>query len=118
MGHGGPIAWPALSSDLNPLDYYLWGHMKSLIYDTPVSIEENLLARVMAVTDVGGSRIGDRMYQSTIWRYRICVNFGGSHIEPFLKERATCVVIFCVQRENIKFPDMSFYVKRIGLGPY
>jgi hypothetical protein len=26
IGRGGPTAWPPLSPDLNPLDFYLWGH--------------------------------------------------------------------------------------------
>ncbi|KAJ4432524.1 hypothetical protein ANN_21146 [Periplaneta americana] len=26
IGRGGPIAWPPRSLDLNPLDFYLWGH--------------------------------------------------------------------------------------------
>jgi hypothetical protein len=30
-GRGGPIAWPPRSSDLNPLDFYLWSHLKSLL---------------------------------------------------------------------------------------
>ena len=37
IGRGGPIAWPPRSPDLTPLDNYLWGHMKSLIYETPVA---------------------------------------------------------------------------------
>ena len=28
IGRRGPIAWPACSPDLNPLDFYLWGHLK------------------------------------------------------------------------------------------
>ena len=32
IGHGGLIAWPACSPDLTPLNYSLWGHMKSLVY--------------------------------------------------------------------------------------
>ncbi|KAJ4444692.1 hypothetical protein ANN_06489 [Periplaneta americana] len=28
LGRGGPIAWPPRSPDLNPLDFYLWGHLK------------------------------------------------------------------------------------------
>jgi hypothetical protein len=27
-GRGEPIAWPPRSPDLNPLDFYLWGHLK------------------------------------------------------------------------------------------
>ncbi|EZA55669.1 hypothetical protein X777_04178 [Ooceraea biroi] len=26
MGRYGPIRWPARSPDLNPLDFFLWGH--------------------------------------------------------------------------------------------
>ena len=30
LGRGGPVVWPPRSPDLTPLDYYLWGHMKTL----------------------------------------------------------------------------------------
>ena len=36
LGRGGPAAWPPRSPDLTPLDYYLWGHMKTLVYETKV----------------------------------------------------------------------------------
>ena len=39
LGRGGPVAWPPRSPDLTPLDYYLWGHMKTLVYETR-SIQE------------------------------------------------------------------------------
>ncbi|KAJ4451308.1 hypothetical protein ANN_02769 [Periplaneta americana] len=38
IGRGGPIAWPPRSPDLNPLDFYLWGHLKSLVYSFPCLI--------------------------------------------------------------------------------
>ncbi|GFV22147.1 putative transposable element [Trichonephila clavipes] len=28
----GPVNWPPRSSDLTPLDYFLWGYVKSLVY--------------------------------------------------------------------------------------
>ncbi|EFN86502.1 hypothetical protein EAI_03479, partial [Harpegnathos saltator] len=31
MGRGGPVIWPARSPDLNVLDYFVWGHIKSKI---------------------------------------------------------------------------------------
>jgi hypothetical protein len=37
----GPIAWPSHSYDLNPLDFYLWGHLKSM-YSSPVDDVETL----------------------------------------------------------------------------
>jgi hypothetical protein len=42
IGRGGPVEWPARSPDLNPLDFFLRGYIKSKIYtDTePVNIED------------------------------------------------------------------------------
>jgi len=36
LGRRGTIPWPPRSSDLTSLDYYLWGHMKTLVYETKV----------------------------------------------------------------------------------
>ncbi|KMQ82062.1 transposable element tc3 transposase [Lasius niger] len=32
MGRYGPIHWPARSPDLNPLDFFLWGYCKEIVY--------------------------------------------------------------------------------------
>jgi hypothetical protein len=40
MGRGGPVNWPARSPDLNLLDFWLWGHLKPLVYsDTIYDLE-------------------------------------------------------------------------------
>ena len=44
IGCGNPIGWPARSPHLNPLDYFLRGHMKSLVFDTSVDSEEDFCA--------------------------------------------------------------------------
>lgn len=41
VGRRGHIEWPPRSPDLSPLDYFLWGHLKSVAYKTkPQSLEE------------------------------------------------------------------------------
>ena len=41
MKERGFIEWPARSPDLTPLDFYLWGYLKSKVYfDKPESLEE------------------------------------------------------------------------------
>ncbi|GBM18857.1 hypothetical protein AVEN_137240-1 [Araneus ventricosus] len=40
IGRGGPVAWPPRSLDLNPLDFFFWGHTKSLVYETLVDSAE------------------------------------------------------------------------------
>ncbi|GFU00628.1 putative LOC100569746 [Trichonephila clavipes] len=42
----GPVNWPLRSCDLTPLDYFLWGYVKSLVYadkpQTPDHLEDNI----------------------------------------------------------------------------
>jgi hypothetical protein len=34
---GGPIHWPPQSPDLNPIDFFLWGHLMENVYLVPPS---------------------------------------------------------------------------------
>ncbi|GFW81916.1 DUF4817 domain-containing protein [Trichonephila clavipes] len=47
----GPVNWPPRSCDLTPLDYFLWGYVKSLVYadksQTLDHLEDNI-RRVIA----------------------------------------------------------------------
>jgi hypothetical protein len=36
IGRRGPIAWPPRSPDLTPLDFFLWGYIRDLVYQTKV----------------------------------------------------------------------------------
>ncbi|GFW01203.1 hypothetical protein TNCV_1764381 [Trichonephila clavipes] len=57
----GPVNWPPRSCDLTPLDYFLWGYVKSLVYaDKPQTLDhlEDNIRRVIAgytATNVGKS---------------------------------------------------------------
>ncbi|GFX69019.1 transposon Ty3-I Gag-Pol polyprotein [Trichonephila clavipes] len=47
----GPVNWPPRSCDLTPLDYFLWGYVKSLVYaDKPQTLHhlEDNIRRVIA----------------------------------------------------------------------
>ncbi|GFS90436.1 uncharacterized protein TNCV_4096501 [Trichonephila clavipes] len=47
----GPVNWPPRSCDLTPLDYFLWGYVKSLVYaDKPQTLNhlEDIIRRVIA----------------------------------------------------------------------
>ncbi|GFV54625.1 transposable element Tc3 transposase [Trichonephila clavipes] len=49
----GPVNWPPRSCDLTPLDYFLWGYVKSLVYaDKPQTLdhlEDNIR---LVITDI------------------------------------------------------------------
>ncbi|GFU96968.1 transposable element Tc3 transposase [Trichonephila clavipes] len=47
----GPVNWPPRSCDVTPLDYFLWGYVKSLVYaDKPQTLDhlEDNISRVIA----------------------------------------------------------------------
>ncbi|GFW63642.1 transposable element Tc3 transposase [Trichonephila clavipes] len=47
----GPVNWPPRSCNLTPLDYFLWGYVKSLVYaDKPQTLDhlEDNIRRVIA----------------------------------------------------------------------
>ena len=42
----GPMAWPSTSPDLTPMDFFLYGHIKVLIFTLPVYSKEDLIASI------------------------------------------------------------------------
>lgn len=86
IGRGGPTSWPPRSPDLTPVDFFLWGHMKNLVYETPVETEEDLVARVMAAAYIIKHTPGlmGRVYDNMLRRYTLCNDHQGRHVEPLL----------------------------------
>ena len=60
-GEGG-IPWPARSRDLNLRDYFLWCYLKSLVCETTVKTDMELIVRIVAACD----RIQNT--RGTFWR--------------------------------------------------
>lgn len=87
IGRGGPIAWPPRSPDLNPLDFYLWGHLKSLVYSTPVDDVRTLHARIVAACQTVRTTPGIFFYRvrdSMRRRAVACIESQGGHFEHFI----------------------------------
>ena len=36
IGRDGPISWPPRLPDITPLDFFLWGYVKDIVYRTNV----------------------------------------------------------------------------------
>jgi hypothetical protein len=86
IGRGGPTAWSPCTPDLNPLDFYLWGHLKSLVYAAPIDNEEALHNGIVDACQTICSYPGifERMRRSTISRVESCNKSHGGHIEHLL----------------------------------
>jgi hypothetical protein len=86
IGRAGPIAWPPRSPDMTPLDFYLWGHVKSLVYETPIESEQDLIGRIVEafarISETPG--VFDRVRQSLHRRLNACIGTDGRHFEQLL----------------------------------
>ena len=75
IGRNGPVAWPARSPDLNPLDFYFWGHMRTLIYGTIPENRDDLVNRIMNSANQirNDPHILQSVQQNVIRRLNLCI---------------------------------------------
>ena len=75
-GRCGPVACPPRSPDLACLDFFLWGHMKQLVYEIVVETEEDLVSRITVAADSTADMPGiyERTRQTSQAMY--CVHTG------------------------------------------
>ncbi|KAL4131095.1 hypothetical protein QTP88_008444 [Uroleucon formosanum] len=50
IGTYGAVQWPPRSPDLTPLDYFLWGHLKTLVYTNPLTCLLELKNKIVAAS--------------------------------------------------------------------
>lgn len=82
----GNEPWPPGSPDINPLDFYLWGHLKSIVYKTPVENPEVLRNRIIDAFEAIRNRpdILTRVRDSMQRRLDACILAEGGHFEQFI----------------------------------
>lgn len=86
IGRGGPQEWPPRSPDLNSLDFFLWGHLKSLVYTSPINTVEDLRGRIVAACNRIKHTPGifHRVRSSMRRRAEACILSEGGHFQQFL----------------------------------
>lgn len=85
IGRGGPVAWPPRSPDLTPCDFFLWGHIKSRIYDTPMTSIEKLKDRIRRECRLIDQETLRKVWDNTKLRLNCLEQVKGKHIESLLK---------------------------------
>lgn len=85
IGRGGPVPWPPRSPDLTPMDFSIWGHMKQLVYSTPVPDAMDLVARIVeAAAAIQEQNHFEHIRRSALQRFTLCNQQRGGHIEHLL----------------------------------
>ena len=60
------------------MDFFIWGEMKCLVYETPIDTPEELVARVAEAAAIIHET------QSFARRYQLCINVNGQHFQQLL----------------------------------
>ena len=104
IGRGGPVGWPDRSPDLNPLDFFFWGHFKCLVYETPVDTDEDLQARILLDYEIRKiTGVFERVQNSFLRRRTLCRNGDGDLLS----------ILFC--SFVCLFVKMQTWIWNIGL---
>nr|XP_015839914.1 PREDICTED: uncharacterized protein LOC107398877 [Tribolium castaneum] len=85
-GNEAPHFWPPRSSDLNPLDFYLWGTIKQEVYKIPVENLEDLMARVNRITTEmkNSPATLEPVHRNFLKRVRASLEANGGHFQQYL----------------------------------
>ena len=83
VGIGHNIEWPPRSPDLTPLDFFLWGHIKAKVYQTPPANLQVLRRRIQdAFRELRRDRRVQRRAMDAMYQRAIrCVARNGRHVE-------------------------------------
>ena len=73
--------WPACSPDLNPLDYFLWGHVKARVFEGNPKTRAELKALVLEAITTIPAQMLQRTVRNFVHRLELCSRVEGGHFE-------------------------------------
>jgi hypothetical protein len=84
IGRGGPVQWPPRSPDLNPLDFYLWGYLKHVVYANRPENLNSLKNAIAATCAAIPHEVLHKVCSCWVNRLHLCVAERGQHFEHLL----------------------------------
>ena len=84
IGRGGPISWAPRSPYLTPLDFFLWGHVKTNVYKTKVQDIDDLKARITQEIKTIKTETLHNVFSEISKRMNSCISVEGDTFEQYL----------------------------------
>ena len=87
VGRSGPLQWPPRSPDLAPLDFYLRGHFRVMVYQLKIQNMDNLKESIRATCVRVTADVLKRVRLEWAGRIRVCYQCNSDHTQgtyPFL----------------------------------
>jgi hypothetical protein len=79
----GPTAWPPRSPELTPLDLFLWGYVKNIVYQVKINDLQHLKARIRDAVATVTLNMLQATWNEVEYRLDICRATKGAHIEIY-----------------------------------
>lgn len=84
IGRRGFIEWPPRSPDMAPNDFFLWGHLKSIVYRTPPNSIDELRTRIVEACNAIPFETFEAVRNSFSQRLFYCQEVNGAQFEHLL----------------------------------
>lgn len=84
IGRNGFQNWPARSPDLTPPDFFLWGYVKGIVYNTPPATPQDMKIRIRDAFETITPQMLCRVVSSFQKRICKCLEMNGRHFEHLL----------------------------------
>lgn len=79
-----PLEWPPRSPDLSPLDFFLWGHLKSVVFKKQPECIEQFQETIMQECHAISRRTFGKIRQELEERLYHCLQNNGNNFEHLL----------------------------------
>ena len=81
IGRSGPISWPARSPDITPLDFYLWGKVKTDVFSRkPQNITQMKDCIADSCNNISRSEL-EATFENLFKRFEWCIQAEGGHFQ-------------------------------------
>ena len=80
ISRNGPVEWPPRSCDLTPLNLFLWGHIKSLVYANKPATLDNLKDNIQHEIANVPVKMCARGVENWVRRIDRCIRAHGGHM--------------------------------------
>lgn len=84
IGRGGPVAWPPRSPDLTPMDFFLWGYVKSVVYKNQPTTVDNMKQKIRDAFQTITPNMLSNVRKSFEKRVTFCIQENGRQFEHLI----------------------------------
>ena len=83
IGRSGPIPWPPRNPDLSPLEFFLRGYIKKIVYAEKIRNIQHLQERITSVIETVTRDMIQKTWQEIEFRLDVSIATNGAHIEMY-----------------------------------